>query len=178
MVRMKSGELRARKQTPSFCGSAGSVCLGFLLLGCWATETGGSTLPGLVSTGESVIRDQINVLLIGVDTLRADRVECYGYKNVRTPHINRLAEDGVLFRNAVVQVPLTLPSFCSIMTGTYPMYHGVRDFSYGSLRQDKTTWPNCSRDVAMLRVLLSVHLSWMPVSDWIRDLTITTGDST
>ena len=86
-----------------------------------------------------MIRDQINVLLIGVDTLRADRVECYGYKNVRTPHINRLAEDGVLFRNAVVQVPLTLPSFCSIMTGTYPMYHGVRDFSYGSLGQDKTT---------------------------------------
>ena len=137
MLRMKSGELRAPKRTSSFPGSAEWVRLSFMLLGLWATATGG--FAGLVPTSESRSGDQINVLLIGVDTLRADHVECYGSKDVRTPHMNRLAKDGVLFRNAVVQVPLTLPSFCSIMTGTYPMYHGVRDFSYGSLRQDKTT---------------------------------------
>ena len=134
---MKSGELRAPKRTSSFPGSAEWVSLSCILLGLWATATGG--FAGLVPMSESRSGDQINVLLIGVDTLRADHVECYGSKDVRTPHMNRLAKDGVLFRNAVVQVPLTLPSFCSIMTGTYPMYHGVRDFSYGSLRQDKTT---------------------------------------
>ena len=113
--------------------------LGCMLLGFWVAGAGKSMFVGPVATPESNSQDQINVLLIGVDTLRADHVECYGYKDVRTPHMNRLAKDGVLFRNAVAQVPLTLPSFCSIMTGTYPMYHGVRDFSYGSLRQDKTT---------------------------------------
>lgn len=80
-----------------------------------------------------------NVILIGVDTLRADRLECYGYAAIKTPNINRLASDGVLFRNAIAQVPLTLPSFCSIMTGAYPMFHGVRDFSYGFLREESVT---------------------------------------
>jgi arylsulfatase A-like enzyme/Flp pilus assembly protein TadD len=68
-----------------------------------------------------------NVVLITIDTLRADRVGCYGYRQAQTPNLDALAREGVMFRTAVASVPLTLPSHCSIMTGTYPTVHGVRD---------------------------------------------------
>jgi arylsulfatase A-like enzyme/Tfp pilus assembly protein PilF len=70
-----------------------------------------------------------HVLLITIDTLRADHLDVYGYRKAQAPVIARLARDGVLFENAVSPVPLTLPSHCSIFTGTYPAYHGVRDHS-------------------------------------------------
>lgn len=69
------------------------------------------------------------VLLITVDTLRADRLGCYGARRVRTPAMDALAADGVRFANALAQVPITLPSHAVILTGTYPMYNGVRDFT-------------------------------------------------
>jgi len=68
-----------------------------------------------------------NVFLITIDTLRADHVGCYGDHQAHTPNLDALAHEGVLFQTAVSQVPLTLPSHCSIMTGTYPPMHGVRD---------------------------------------------------
>jgi len=80
-----------------------------------------------------------NALLITVDTLRADRLECYGYRKVKTPVINRLAAEGVLFRQAVAQVPLTLPSHCSILTGMSPSSTGVRDQAGFSLAAEQTT---------------------------------------
>jgi len=69
------------------------------------------------------------VLLITVDTLRADRLGCYGARTVRTPAIDALASQGVRFENALAQVPITLPSHAVILTGTYPMWNGVRDFT-------------------------------------------------
>jgi len=69
----------------------------------------------------------LNVVLITIDTVRADRVGCYGYRQARTPNLDALAKEGVLFQTVVASVPLTLPSHCSIMTGTYPTVHGVRD---------------------------------------------------
>jgi choline-sulfatase len=80
-----------------------------------------------------------NALLITVDTLRADHLECYGYRKVKTPVINRLAEEGVLFQQVVAQVPLTLPSHCSILTGLSPGSTGVRDQAGFSLAAEKTT---------------------------------------
>ncbi len=68
-----------------------------------------------------------NVVLITIDTVRADHVGCYGDRQAHTPTLDVLARQGILFRTAVAQVPLTLPSHCSIMTGTYPPLHGVRD---------------------------------------------------
>src|SRR3990170_7875206 len=68
-----------------------------------------------------------NLLLITLDTTRADRLGCYGYKPGATPTLDALAARGVLFENAFAQAPLTLPSHCSIMTGRYPREHGVRD---------------------------------------------------
>ncbi|NOZ19526.1 MAG: sulfatase-like hydrolase/transferase [Planctomycetes bacterium] len=68
-----------------------------------------------------------NVLLITIDTLRPDHLGCYGYGNIRTPNIDRLAEEGVRFEKVVVPVPLTTPSHASILTGVYPTRHKIRD---------------------------------------------------
>ncbi len=70
-----------------------------------------------------------SVLLITIDTLRADHVACYGYAPVETPAMDGLAAEGARFENAYAQVPITLPSHAVILTGTYPMFNGVRDFT-------------------------------------------------
>ena len=67
------------------------------------------------------------VVIISVDTLRADHLPAYGYGAVATPNIDSLRRDAVLFRNAYAQVPLTLPSHASLFTGLLPFEHGVRD---------------------------------------------------
>lgn len=66
-----------------------------------------------------------NVLLITLDTTRADRIGCYGYDKAVTPTLDSLAKSGTLFEQAFSQVNLTLPSHCSIMTGRYPREFGV-----------------------------------------------------
>ena len=67
------------------------------------------------------------VLIVTIDTLRADRVGVYGAKNVETPNIDRLAAEGTWAPQADVHVPLTRPSHVSLFTGRYPDEHGVRD---------------------------------------------------
>ena len=68
-----------------------------------------------------------DVVLITIDTLRADRVGCYGYSRARTPALDAIAKEGILFTNAVSHVPLTRPSHISIFTGLYPFQHNVHD---------------------------------------------------
>ena len=68
-----------------------------------------------------------NILLITLDTVRADRLPVYGYKLGQTPNIDRLAKNSSVFEEAYSHVPLTLPSHVSIMTGRLPIAHGVRD---------------------------------------------------
>jgi len=68
-----------------------------------------------------------NILLITLDTTRADRLGCYGYAPARTPHLDRLAREGVRFERAYCPAPLTLPAHCSILTGLYPAAHGVHN---------------------------------------------------
>ncbi len=68
-----------------------------------------------------------NVLLISIDTCRADYLSCYGYSRETTPNIDALADEAFQFNNAFSPVPLTLPAHCSMMTGTDPLYHGVHD---------------------------------------------------
>jgi arylsulfatase A-like enzyme/cytochrome c-type biogenesis protein CcmH/NrfG len=67
------------------------------------------------------------VILISVDTLRSDHLPVYGYAGVKTPAIDALAADGVVFERAYSNVPLTLPSHTSILTGLLPQEHGVRN---------------------------------------------------
>ncbi len=80
-----------------------------------------------------------NVVLITIDTIRADHLGCYGYAGVKTPVLDALAGEGVQFDYAFSPVPLTLPAHCSILTGTYPIYHGVRDNSGFFLAPDHLT---------------------------------------
>ena len=68
-----------------------------------------------------------NVLLISIDTCRADYLSCYGYWRQTTPNIDKFAEESILFENALTPIPLTLPAHSSMLTGTYPPYHGVHD---------------------------------------------------
>jgi len=68
-----------------------------------------------------------NVILISIDTLRADRLGCYGHPDQATPNIDRLAADGVLFEQCTSSCPITLPSHSSMLTGTHPFVHGARD---------------------------------------------------
>ena len=67
-----------------------------------------------------------NVLLISIDTCRADHLSCYGYREQATPNVDALARDGVRFTSVVTPVPMTLPAHCSLLTGSYPATHGVR----------------------------------------------------
>ena len=70
-----------------------------------------------------------NVILITIDTVRADHVGCYGDKDVQTPTLDSLAHDGIVFERAISQVPLTWPSHAVILTGMYPFQDGVQDFT-------------------------------------------------
>jgi len=67
------------------------------------------------------------VILISIDTLRAEHLGCYGYERAVTPHIDQLARKGVTFDNAATTAPLTLPAHASILTGRGPLAHGVVD---------------------------------------------------
>ncbi len=89
-----------------------------ILVSCKPRPTGTTPAPQL---------RPLNLVLITIDTLRADRLHCYGNDQIETPALDRLAQKGVLFENAVAQVPLTPPSHASIFTGTYPTVHHVRN---------------------------------------------------
>ena len=77
-----------------------------------------------------------NVLLVTIDTLRADHVGAYGSTRGATPTLDRLAAEGLRVETTYAHVPLTLPSHTALMTGTYPFVNGVRD--NGSFRFDGT----------------------------------------
>src|SRR4051795_12297581 len=68
-----------------------------------------------------------NVLLITIDTLRADAVVAYGNRSASTPWIDRLASAGVRFAQARASAVVTLPSHATILSGLYPFHHGVRE---------------------------------------------------
>ncbi len=68
-----------------------------------------------------------SVILISIDTLRADHLSAYGYSKIRTPHIDSFADGGTLFTQAEAQIPLTLPSHTSLFTSTYPFQNLVEE---------------------------------------------------
>ncbi len=77
---------------------------------------------------DGILRDgRLNVVLITLDTTRADRLGCYGYAGAVTPNLDALARNGVRFERAYAPVPLTLPSHASIMTGLNPYAHGIHN---------------------------------------------------
>ena len=80
-----------------------------------------------------------DVFLITIDTLRADHLGCYGYKDVETPTIDAVAADGVRFSDAFTHSPITNTSHTTILTGLLPSLHGVTDFGV-PLAPQHVTW--------------------------------------
>jgi arylsulfatase A-like enzyme/cytochrome c-type biogenesis protein CcmH/NrfG len=91
------------------------VCVVWLMAGTLA----GAAPPNIIPP---------NIILITVDTVRADRMGFLGSKLGLTPNLDTLARDSVVFTHAYSQVPLTAPSHATILTGTYPQFHQVNDF--------------------------------------------------
>jgi len=71
--------------------------------------------------------ERVNVLLVTLDTVRADHLGCYGDAGAATPILDALASRGVRFETAVAQAPITGPSHASILTGVTPLRHGIRN---------------------------------------------------
>ena len=89
---------------------------------------------------------QPNLLVITVDTLRADHVSCYGHALATTPTVDRLAAQGVRFEDAAVQWPKTWPSMASMLTGTYPTANGIRYLPRRQLPDGNVTLAELLRD--------------------------------
>ena len=111
------------------------VLLAAVCLVAMVTTTGSFThrpadAPRLRTTG---------VLLVTLDTARADRLSPYGFMDVRMPHLERLAREGVLFERAFTVAPLTLPAHASLFTGLLPPSHAVRDNADQPLAAAHTT---------------------------------------
>jgi arylsulfatase A-like enzyme/Flp pilus assembly protein TadD len=89
----------------------------------------GALLAGLVACGRAPAppAPAPHVVIVTVDTLRADRLGCYGRRDVATPRLDRIAAEGALAVEASAHVPLTRPSHVSIFTGLLPTEHGIRD---------------------------------------------------
>src|SRR4051812_16413192 len=99
-----------------------SVAGTLLLAGCHSRQAAAPP-----SSNEIPSLRPLNVVVITVDTLRADHLHCYGYPGIETPGLDGLAQRGVLFESAVAQTPLTPPSHASIFTGQNPTVHNVRN---------------------------------------------------
>ena len=104
-------------------GIGALLCAGPLLAGCGGPR---ATPPR-------------HLVLVTIDTLRADRLGCYGSTDVATPHLDRIAREGALFPEATVAAPLTRPSHVTMFTGLDPAEHGIRDNVSPSLSPDIPT---------------------------------------
>lgn len=83
--------------------------------------------------------ERLNLLLVTLDTVRADRLGAYGYAAAETPALDRLAREGVRFNQAISAVPLTLPSHATILSGLTPPHHGLRNNGGGQFPQNRET---------------------------------------
>ncbi len=112
MTRAKSASSRLVRRWAR-CVLIGLALLSFFWLGCRRAAV---LPPG----------GKYNLLLISIDTLRADHLRCYGYNQDTSPHLDRLAREGVLFENLTSASSWTVPSHMSMFTALYPSVHGVQ----------------------------------------------------
>jgi arylsulfatase A-like enzyme/Tfp pilus assembly protein PilF len=90
--------------------------------------------------------DVRNVVIISIDTCRADHLSCYGYSRRTSPNIDALGAEGIMFNHAVTSIPTTLPSHASMLTGTVPLYHKVRDNNNYRLAPSNVTLAEILKD--------------------------------
>jgi len=109
----------------------------------------GVALAALVAGGVLLARRDRppkNLLVVSLDTFRADRVGCYGYTPAQTPRLDGLAARGLRFAQATTVVPLTLPAHSSLFTGAFPARHAVRDNGGFYLADDQLTLAEVLRE--------------------------------
>ncbi len=111
--------MRLRVRLTSVIAAAGAFVL---LMSC----QGRGRSAGTRGEGAAVQR-RLNLVVVTIDTLRPDRLGCYGYSKNETPNLDALAKSGTVFETAVTHTPLTAPSHASMFTGLYPPVHNVRD---------------------------------------------------
>ena len=132
---------RSRRAIVVFALGAAALALGGV--GAWwymvSRPTPSASGQDLGRPDGSVGPEGLNLLVITLDTTRADRTGPYGYQGVETPALDRLAREGVLFEHTMTVAPLTLPAHCSIFTGSFPPEHGVRDNGGFVLSPKQTT---------------------------------------
>jgi choline-sulfatase len=80
-----------------------------------------------ISCGLAFAQEPPSIILISIDTLRADHLSAYGYRKIQTPNIDAFAQQGTVFSEVDSQIPLTLPAHTSLMTSTYPFENGVEE---------------------------------------------------
>src|SRR5262249_47024372 len=115
------------------------LALGAKPWACIATFSLLGLFPAFEAQASPVPTDQTpSIILISIDTLRADHLSCYGYRRIKTSHIDAITAKGTLFSAIHSQVPLTFPSHVSLFTSTYPFFNGVED-NGEALRSNATT---------------------------------------
>ena len=107
---------------------------GFVAVSLWTMRCGRAPAPS-----------ERSVILVTLDTTRADRIGAFGGTAVPTPNLDAVAREGAIFEQAISQIPLTLPSHASILTGRYPSSHGVHHNGLYRLRESETTLATCLR---------------------------------
>jgi arylsulfatase A-like enzyme len=105
-------------------------------LGCGGSESEADAPAGVPSIGAAPSRGQPPVILISLDTLRADRLGVYGYDKPTTPNLAAVAAGAKLYTNAHATSPWTLPSHASMFTGLYPFEHGCHRYDHGGPIRD------------------------------------------
>jgi len=91
-------------------------------------------LSPLNNQTDTVSNNDFNIVLITIDTLRADHLSCYGYERNTSPNIDKIAKEGIRFTHALATSSWTAPSMASIMTSLYPISHGVK---HGIIKSEK-----------------------------------------
>jgi arylsulfatase A-like enzyme len=104
----------------------------WLLVACFAAACGSERRP-------------TSILLVTLDTTRADRIGCYGRAQAGTPALDALAARGTRFERAYTTAPITLPAHASLLTGSYPPYHGLRDNGLAALDEGVETLAEAAR---------------------------------
>src|SRR3972149_8651863 len=104
-------------------------------------------------------RVQPNIIIIILDTARAQSFSCYGYKRKTTPNIDRIAQGAVLFENAISPSPWTLPAHASIFTGMYPSRHGCHE-RHKFLNRNLPTLPEILKNIGYRTIGISNN-SWI-----------------
>lgn len=146
--------------------TSGRLHAGWLAGLCGVTLGILASLPYWPAGGSNASGSSPNVLLITIDTLRADRLGSYGYAEANTPYLDRLAEEGVQFLQTIAPSTETCPSHTSILSGVYPFQHGTL-YNEGPVHADKHATTTVPEILASRGYRTAAFVSGATLSDLI-----------